>query len=552
MSLKAKSFLELDNELVKFDFKNYFYQDLMDYYLKTFNDPISKIISKYNLNDVNTISDDDAEFLSTITCCKSIFCKWLINIYLMFSSKTYALSTAFKQCITFSEMMFKSFEINNETDLSLNVFISLLCIMVKKTSLNIKQRLALNILEKLNQCKIKPLYKLHILYEFCSNNTLLTFFTKEQWNSFIDSYTNKNLFEKNEVYAVYDYFDSFLKFLSPTIVKRKKLLKVICDFIILNLDNFDEHFVHFKLPLIRDYLDELGTYSDETYHSIDVKIENANSAALKSLKRTDIKLPDDIINQFKYAQQNVNNLFLTLKENEKIDTLLYYVIPFDIEDIKNQIEKTYKSSLLSIIGENYLDENGAVINYKELNEQEQFSLDARATIDLRIKISIDLYYSPFYNNFTLDDETKKYIIETLNQSSLIRKEDVDKTFEFISLFFQKKYKESVDKLVISLESNLRKYLKSKGLNVYKRNGSHDLIDLNYIFNNNNKNSFRDCLLNIIDENYYFTLKWLLTDKYGFNLRNVIAHDLSNGNILESYYSIYASLQIIRLYFYFRD
>ena len=203
----------------------------MDYYLKSFNDPISKIISKYDLNNVNIISDDDAEFLSTITCCKSIFCRWLVNIYLMYSSKTYALSTAFKQCITFSEMMFKSFEINNKTDLSLNVFIFLLCIMIKKTSLSNKQTLALNILEKLNQCKIKSIYKLHILYEFCSNNTLLTFFTKEQWNSFIDSYTDKNLFEKNEVYAAYDYFDTFLKILSPTFVKRKKLLKVICDFI---------------------------------------------------------------------------------------------------------------------------------------------------------------------------------------------------------------------------------------------------------------------------------------------------------------------------------
>ena len=181
-----------------------------------------------------------------------------------------------------------------------------------------------------------------------------------------------------------------------------------------------------------------------------------------------------------------------------------------------------------------------------------FSLDARQYIDIEINFWIDLYFSSFYKYFNLDDESTKTIKKILTESDLIENNDIGKTINPIYLFFKKDFLHSIGDIIINFEGNLRKYLKRKGLNIYKRDKSHDVIDLNYIFNNHKVNSFRDCLLKIIDEDYYFTLKWLLTDKYGFNLRNQLAHDLSDKNILHSTYAIFTTLQILKLYFYYRD
>lgn len=545
------NFLELDNVLMNLSFGNYCYEEIMKC-LQILNDPISKIISKYNLKKVNTIDDNDAKTLSSLNTCKSIFCVWLINIYLLYSQKTYCLSKAYDNCIIFTSMMFDSFKKDGKINFSIYTYISLLSLMIKKISLENRQKLSQYFVETLNQCKIKPVHKLYILYEFCSNDCLMSFFTNEQWNSFIELCGNKNLYAKNEIYEVYDYFDCFLNILSPKVIKRSKIQNLICEFIINNIDFFDNSFIHLKLPLIRDYLDELKIYSDKIYNLFDTKIEQANLTVISGLHNIDIKLPDRIIEQFNDKLHKVEDFFKSLKPSDMIDYLLFYVVPLDLDDIKKYIEQTSKNSLLSSARKNYLDANGAVINYKELKIEEQLSLDAGVVIINRIKLFIDMYYRPFCSSFVLNAEVENYIKEILEKSFLIPKEDIKKTYDIITLFFENKYKESVGKLVINLESNLRKYFKDKGLNIYKRDGSHDFIDLNYIFNNNCKNSFRECLFDRIDENYYFTLKWLLTDKYGFNLRNAIAHDLGDENILETYLSIYASLQIIRLYFYFRD
>lgn len=545
------NFLELDNELMNSSFGNYCHEEIMER-LQILNDSISKIISKYDLKKVNTIDDNDAKTLSSLKTCKSIFCVWLINIYLLHSKKTYCLSKAYDNCIIFTSMMFDSFEKDGNINLSINTYIFLLSLMIKKISFENRKKLSQYFVEALNQCKIKPVHKLHILYEFCSNDCLIYFFTNEQWNAFIELYGDNNLFTKNDIYAVYSYFDYFLKNLTPKVIKKSKIQNLICKFIINNIDFFDNSFIHLKFPLIRDYLDELNIDSDKIYNLFDTKIEQANSTVMSGLHSIDIKLPDRIIEQFNDQQHKVENFFKSLKPSDMIFYLFFYVVPLDLDDIKKYIEQTSKNPLLSSVRKNYLDANGAVINYKELKIEEQLSLDAGVVIINRIKIFIDMYYRPFCSSFVLNTEVENYIKEILKKSLLIQKEDMKKTYDIITLFFENKYKESVCKLVINLESNLRKYFKDKGLNIYKRNGSHDFIDLNYIFNNNCKNSFRECLFDRIDENYYFTLKWLLTDKYGFNLRNVIAHDLGDENILETYLSIYTSLQIIRLYFYFRD
>ena len=62
-----------------------------------------------------------------------------------------------------------------------------------------------------------------------------------------------------------------------------------------------------------------------------------------------------------------------------------------------------------------------------------------------------------------------------------------------------------------------------------------------------KNSFRDEFLKIIDKNYYFQLKWFLTDEYGFDIRDKVSHRLKSVNLYKTKFAIYISLHIFRLY-----
>ena len=73
-----------------------------------------------------------------------------------------------------------------------------------------------------------------------------------------------------------------------------------------------------------------------------------------------------------------------------------------------------------------------------------------------------------------------------------------------------------------------------------------------IFNYDETNKFRDKLLETIDEDYYFTLTWLLTDEYGMNYRGNNFHGLSNVNISKTTNAIYTALLIIRLYLGFSN
>ena len=106
-------------------------------------------------------------------------------------------------------------------------------------------------------------------------------------------------------------------------------------------------------------------------------------------------------------------------------------------------------------------------------------------------------------------------------------------------------------IVQELEESFRYYFKNKGLNILKKNGTRDYIGLSQIFNDDETNNYRECLLEIIDEDFYFTLKWFLVDNYGFGLRNKTSHRFNSNRLYEHPYSIYIIIHILRLYWGFQ-
>lgn len=259
----------------------------------------------------------------------------------------------------------------------------------------------------------------------------------------------------------------------------------------------------------------------------------------------------NIKKKIKDAIKSNYKLYGQLTNSKKIDYLIYNAIPFSKNELAKNVENS-KSVFDGIVQQSYLDADGRVINYHELKEEEIFSIKVIQFIDFNVRVFIDVYFTPFINTFMLDDNAKKYIFELLAHNKLVANDRVDNLKDSIERFFSQDFKGSTYDIVLEFEESIRYFLKNQKLNIKKRDKSGDVIGLNNIFNDYENNSYRDKLLEIIDEDNYFTMKWLLTDPYGWDLRDKISHRLNSNNLYMAKISIFAVLQILRYYWFFQE
>lgn len=147
----------------------------------------------------------------------------------------------------------------------------------------------------------------------------------------------------------------------------------------------------------------------------------------------------------------------------------------------------------------------------------------------------------------MDNSSEKYIKSILENNEMVSDEQINDLSHWIIEFFKINFRDSTFDIVEEFEASLRYYFKNQKMNIYKRNGTGDLIGLSTIFNDNDNNLYRDKLYEVIDEDFYYTLKWLLVDEYGFQLRHKISHRFKANQLYQKTYTIYAVLQIIRFY-----
>lgn len=332
---------------------------------------------------------------------------------------------------------------------------------------------------------------------------------------------------------------------------KKQIKKLICDYVLNNIYKFNNHFLHEHLKLIREYMGEFD-YNDCDYNKLDQELERVNSLILSQLKEVNIDLSHKQVESFEKNIKNMEIFYGSKNNYDKIIVLLSNMTPISKLEIKKNIEND-KKSLFGMVSRHILDKDGGLINYKKLNEEEKFSLFGGSHINLNIIIKIYLYYGPFIKHFTLDEETSAKI-DMLFQTNLLldnNDKDYNHFVKIVKEFMKQNYEYSFDKLIIQLERSLRYFFKNLGYNVMKK-GKNEFLGLSAFFNNNKQNRFRDELLKVIDEDYYFTLSWLLTDDYGMNYRGNNMHGLSDLEISKTHNAIYASIMIIRFYLGFMD
>ena len=180
-----------------------------------------------------------------------------------------------------------------------------------------------------------------------------------------------------------------------------------------------------------------------------------------------------------------------------------------------------------------------------MDEDELFDLEVTPAIIDSINSFFKIKFNPFFDTFKIDFETKSYIDNIIGTSKLTSIEQKKTIVDLFIKFFSFDFENSIYNVIQEFEASLRFLFESSGLYIYKKSISHDLIGLSNIFSQNN--NYKELLLKYIDEDYFFSLKWLLVSKYGLNSRNRISHRINTNEFYNSLYAIYTVFLIFVLY-----
>jgi len=538
----------------KLDFNKWHIDDLL-WFINTdkFSDDSLEILKKY-CNCINKykeikISDNEAEILFGLYDeSDNIIVKALLDFLLSTNKLYYKNSKLVKDCLEFIHLYFSNIS-NKDGGLSshnLEVIMRWTLYKFPQSKVKISELLFSSIIDN----KVSDINYFAVSDYFIRDSDLVNVFSKEQYLDILEKFYNDNPSEK-EIYFYSDVYKDFIKYLkSKDNVVYKKWLKKYCDFILNNIKKFDYHFKQIELQIVRNKMDFLKCYSDEEYLLLDKELDDANHEQLSKMQEYTIDIPKEQQKMLDDKILETTNNFKALNNADKIALLLVLAHPLSLIELKKHYEDS-KKGLSGLVTNNIIDSDGRVINFEKLKDYEDFSLKSGSTIKIMLGLNFDVLINPFFNTYVSDEESEKYINEIFNNNFLVDKERAFYLSNLYIKFFKMEFINSSYDIVQELEESLRYYFKNKGLNILKKNGTRDYIGLSQIFNDDETNNYRECLLEIIDEDFYFTLKWFLVDNYGFGLRNKTSHRFNSNRLYEHSYSIYIIIHILRLYWGFQ-
>lgn len=543
--------LNLDNIFMNID-PNEWYIDKIAYECGFSNDEVSNNIYHliYNNKEVSFENNVCTFLLEHYEKFKCPIIKCLLDYIFSTNKEFYKHSNLEKNFINIWNNCFSSWKEEQKIGLSLHSIDIILSWIIKKFP-NSKVSISNLIFDDLNSNALTALNCYTIINMLLNKNDGYSLIQCEKYNELIIKRFKIDEIDKNEIYAYYDFLLSFSsKFSSMFKFNPKQIYQKICDLYSKFSNEFSVEFKQINLLKIRSFLDALKSDNSKLYSAIDKEIDSVAKITLGNLKSIKIKLPAPVMAEAEEAIQNEKKFYSKLPINERIYNLLFKCKPIEIETLKSNVLKRKEQSVTSIIPITYLDEKGRVINYETLKDFEMFSLEIRDNFTFYIDIFMELFFKTYFEISILKNDFSEINLTNIVSNSLLMQSNlVDASIKAFSTFFKGDFENSVGKIILKFETDLRKLLSNNGMNVYKKDGSYELIDLNYIFNYKDKNSFKEYLLTLINEDYYFNLTWLLTDKYGYNLRNKIAHEFEDPNILSTHAAIYTTTLIIRMYIF---
>lgn len=252
-------------------------------------------------------------------------------------------------------------------------------------------------------------------------------------------------------------------------------------------------------------------------------------------------------------------------EEEIVKTLLLTPMIRPLEDIKKWSEDSFKETMLqNMLPVGIQDKFGnTVAQYITDEERNKFSL--LRTYEFQMQIAAQTIIQYFLEAFSIDKISANSVIGLLNQTWI--GEDVsrpsngrDINFSYIKLiesginsFFDELLKwkadpnyfpnlvSATDSLVLKSEYFLREFCSFLGIATFRQNPKQQGIIMEKTLDN-----LLDDLEGKISDNDHFFIKFILTEKAGYNLRNRVAHGLMDNVDYGLEYPLLAIIIILKL------
>lgn len=510
-------------------------------------DKIRNIINKYHnvIYDNFTIENDELlivkeELPNNYHVLIEIFLQYLVA-----SSNEKDSSSLVECCKRYIEEYFQNIEKNNRGVATHNL--SIILIWTFSRFPRYKKEISEDIYNRIMNDKEATVNFFSLAFYFMRNKTLSNIFNIKQYENIYSKYFVKET-DSIHIYLYLSYYKKYLAYLCDHKQSKKEFAKKYCYFVIKNIDLIDNYTKQILLQEILDLMNELKCFTDEEYSIINEHLDMANKAAKDALKVHSIPIPKDQIDDLEKFVKQQELIFKSLNNADKILKLMVDLEPISKYTIQEVIEQGENSRTFNF-QESILNSDGMIINYKELSEEQMFSLKSHYYIKCIIQMIFIGIINPFFRNFIFDDNVVDFIKSIFVNNKLASSDRSEVlSYSFMELFKQN-FKGSVYDIVEELEESLRYYFKNEKMNIYKMNRKRDLVGLSNMLDNNS--AFASKLLEIIDDDFFYTLRWFLVDDYGYGLRNMIAHRYNSKDSYRTQYSIYISLLILKLYMGFK-
>ncbi len=510
-------------------------------------DKIRNIINKYHnvIYDNFTIENDELlivkeELPNNYHVLIEIFLQYLVA-----SSNEKDSSSLVEYCKRYIEDYFQNIGKNNRGVATHNL--SIVLIWTFSRFPRYKKEISEDIYNRIMNGKEAAISFFSLAFYFMSNKTLSNVFNIKEYENIYSKYFVEET-DSIHIYLYLDYYKKYLEYLCDHKQSKKEFAKKYCYFVIKNIDLIDNYKKQILLQEILDLMNELKCFTDEEYSIINEHLDMANKAAKDALKVHSIPIPKDQIADLEKFVKQQELIFKSLNNADKILKLMDELEPISKYTIQEVIEQGENSRTFNF-QESILNSDGMIINYKELSEEQMFSLKSHYYIKCIIQMIFIGIINPFFRNFIFDDNVVDFIKSIFVNNKLVSSDRSEVlSYSFMELFKQN-FKGSVYDIVEELEESLRYYFKNEKMNIYKMNRKRDLVGLSNMLDNNS--AFASKLLETIDDDFFYTLRWFLVDDYGYGLRNMIAHRYNSKDSYRTQYSIYISLLILKLYMGFK-
>ena len=542
-----KYLLKKNNELESTSFNNENINDfLLDFIECDDKDDIANIILHYQTSEKGKFFLTDNEYAvitKELEYDYHILIKIILHYFIACSSQKNQ-----SQLVNYCKEYINKFFLDTENNYG-NIRIYNLCTVIEWTIIKFpefKKDISKFLFNKIINEELDVIKVFALTNHFLSNDDLIKIFNSSQYEFIYNKYFIKTTnFEY--IYFYLDTYERYYEYISENkYCNKKSFSKKYCDFVLKNIDLIDNRTKQVLLQKIKNIMNDLKIFDEKKYIFIQEHLEIANKEVLSTLVQFNLYLNEEQVNSLMANIKNQNELFSKLTNVEKIVILLYELNPISIEQMEEQISKN-KGLAINFFEKRVIDCDGRVINYKKLSDKELFSLESNEYIQCDINLKFDLLINPFFKNVVVDKELEDYIKKIMTNNKMVSDDRIEYLTKKFLIFLNEDFESSINHIVEELEESLRYYFKKSGIYIYKKNRNNDLIGLTSIFNDNEKNIYREKLLETIDEDYYFTLKWFLTDNYGFGLKNKISHRYQSKNLLKKTYSIYIAFMILKLY-----